>query len=84
MTEQEIGKVTDYYTHVHVMAVEVTGDELKVGDEVHVVGHTTDLTFKVNSLQLNHKQVDKALPGQVVGVRCEERVRPHDHVYVVH
>ncbi len=84
MNEQEIGTVTDYYTHVHVIAVEVTGGELNVGDEIHIVGHTTDLNVTVNSMELNHKHVDKALRGQVVGIRCEERVRPHDHVYVVH
>jgi putative protease len=84
MSEVEVGRVTDYYTHLHVAAVEVTGEELHVGDEIHILGHTTDLMLKINSMQLNHKQIDTALPGQVIGIKCEDRVRAHDHVYVVH
>ena len=84
MNEVEVGTVTDYITHLHVATIEVTGEELHVGDEVHILGHTTDLSLKVNSIQLNHKQIDTALPGQEIGVKCENRVRAHDHVYVIH
>ena len=84
MNEVEIGTVTDYYTHLHVATIAVTGEELHVGDEIHILGHTTDLALKVNSIQLNHKQIDTALPGQVIGIKCEDRARAHDHVYVVH
>jgi GTPase len=84
MNEVEIGTVTDYYTHLHVATIAVTSEELHVGDEIHILGHTTDLSLKVNSIQLNHKQIDTALPGQVIGIKCETRARVHDHVYVVH
>ncbi|MCX7847862.1 MAG: translation elongation factor-like protein [bacterium] len=83
MAEILIGTVVDYFTHVQVAAIEITADELRLGDTIHILGHTTDLTFPVTSLQLEHHSIERAVPGQVVGVKCEERARKHDKVYKV-
>ncbi len=83
MSEVEVGKVVDYFTHVDVVAIEVTGDELCVGDTIHILGHTTDLEFKVNSIQKEHHQVERAQRGETVGIKCEDRTRPHDKVFKV-
>jgi len=83
MADVLIGKVVDYFTHVEVVAIEITGDELRVGDTIHILGHTTDITIPVTSLQLEHHNIERAVAGQVVGVKCEERARKHDLVYKV-
>ena len=83
MSEVEVGRVVDYFTHVNVVAIEITGDELCVGDTIHILGHTTDLELKVNSIQLEHHQIERARRGQVVGVKCEDRTRVHDKVFKV-
>ncbi len=83
MADVLIGKVVDYFTHVEVVAVEITAGELNAGDTIHILGHTTDLTIPVASLQLEHHTIERAVVGQVVGIKCEERARKHDLVYKV-
>jgi len=56
---------------------------LLVGDTIHVKGHTTDLTQRVDSIQLEHQPLQRAEPGQLVGIKTRERVRPHDQVFKV-
>ncbi len=83
MAEQLIGKVTHYFPKPKVAAIEITEGELHVGDTVHVVGHTSNSTFKVNSMQIEHAQVQTAKPGDKIGIRMEEHAREHDKVYRV-
>ncbi|NLF38452.1 translation elongation factor-like protein [bacterium] len=83
MSEVEIGKVVDYFTHVEVAAIEITDGELNVGDTVHIIGHTTDVMLPVTSMQLEHHGIEHATRGMVIGIRCEDRARIHDKVYRV-
>jgi putative protease len=54
-----------------------------VGDTIHVLGHTTDFTETVESIQIDHASVDKAKKGDDVGIRVVGRAREHDKVYRV-
>ena len=83
MEEKEIGVVSDYFAHIEVVAVEVTGGELNVGDTLHFKGHTTDFTERIESMQIEHNQVEKAKVGDSVGIKVKDRVRKHDRVYKV-
>lgn len=78
--EVEIGKITHYYNHLNVAVLKLT-DGLKLGDMIHVLGHVTDLTEKVASMQVNHHPVVWVKPGEEVAVVVEEPVREHDIVY---
>ncbi|MBU4176099.1 MAG: translation elongation factor-like protein [Actinobacteria bacterium] len=82
MPEQEIGRVSHYFNHINVAALELTG-ELAVGDTIHIKGHTSDFTEIVDSMQIEHDSVEKAGPGDSVGIKVEERAHEHDIVYKV-
>ncbi len=82
MPEEDVGKVSDYFAKVGVAAVELTGS-LSVGDTIHIKGHTTDFEQKVDSMQIEHQNVEKANPGDSIGIKAKERVRQHDVVYKV-
>ena len=82
MPEVVIGKVSDFFAHPVVAGIELTGT-MKVGDTVHIVGHTTDIEFTVNSMQINNANVDQAKAGDSVGVKVSDRVRRGDTVYKV-
>jgi len=56
---------------------------LKVGDKIHIVGHTTDITQTVDSMQIENKNVQEAGPGADIGIKVEGRAREHDVVYKV-
>ncbi len=82
MPEEEIGKVSDFFSRPVVAGIELTGT-LKIGDKLHIQGHTTDLEFIVNSMQINNANVNEAKPGDSVGVKVADRVRRGDKVYKV-
>ena len=82
MDEIEIGYVSDYFSHPMVAGIELTG-ELDAGETIRVLGHTTDVEFKVGSMQIEHESVASAGPVQSVGVKVPERVRKGDKVYKV-
>jgi len=78
--EVEIGKVTHYFNHLNVAVLKL-GDGLKLGDTIHILGHVTDVTEKVASMQVNHHPVMWVKPGDDVAIRVDEPVREHDVVY---
>lgn len=82
MPEEEVGKVSDFFAHPVVAGIDLTGT-LKVGDLIHIKGHTTDLEMTVNSMQINNVDVTEAKAGDAVGVKVTERVRHGDSVYKV-
>ena len=82
MSEEIIGKVSDFFAHPVVAGIELTA-VLKVGDKIHIKGHTTDLEMTVDSIQINNEQVTKAKPGDSIGVKVSERVRSGDLVYKI-
>ncbi len=83
MPETRVGHVKEYFAKVGVAGIEITEDHLSVGDTIHIKGHTTDLTQRVETMQLEHVPLERATPGQLVGIRVRERVRPHDQVFKV-
>jgi translation elongation factor EF-1alpha len=82
MAEKLIGEVSHWFGKLGVAGIELT-DELKVGDTIHIHGHTSDFTDTVDSIQIEHETVDAAAAGDSIGVKVSERVRQHDQVYVV-
>ena len=80
--EKQIGRITHYFAKIGVAAIELS-DELKVGDTIHIKGHTSDWTQGVSSMQIEHDQVEKAGPGDVVGIKVEGHAREHDVVFKV-
>ena len=77
--EVAIGSVSDFFARPVVAGVELTG-VLKVGDRVHITGHTTDLHFLVDSMQVNNQNVQEGKPGDSVGIKVPDRVRRGDQV----
>jgi len=82
MQEKEVGKITHYYGHLNVGIIELS-DALKIGDSIHIKGHSTDFTQSVDSMQIEHASVSEAKSGDVIGVQVIQKVHPHDKVYKV-
>jgi len=82
MPEEVIGKVSDFFARPVVAGIELTAT-LKLGDKIHIKGHTTDLEFTVDSMQINNVDVKEAKAGDSVGIKVSEQVRRGDTVYKV-
>lgn len=77
-----IGRVTHYYNRIGVAVLELS-QELKIGDTVLFLGHTTDFQQKIASLEINHQRVQAVEAGQEVAVKVDEPVRKADEVFKV-
>jgi translation initiation factor IF-2 len=82
MPEERIGIVKDYFAKIGVAGIDVEGT-LRVGDTIHIKGHTTDLEEVVESLQIEHAQVAEAKAGDAIGIKVKDRCRGGDVVYRV-
>ena len=82
MPEVEIGHVSDFFARPVVAGIELTAT-LKMGDKIHIKGHTTDLELTVNSMQINNVNVEEGKAGDAVGIKVTDRVRRGDTVYNV-
>lgn len=80
--ESAIGMVTHYYSHLNVAVLQLT-ERLKIGETIHILGHTTDVVQKVSSMEVNHHRVVVVEPGDNVALKVVEPVREHDTIYRV-
>jgi putative protease len=81
---ERIGVVTHYYGHLSVAVVKLEPDvTLRVGDNIHIKGHTSDFAQRVESLQVGHAPVDEVGANDDFGLKVTEHAREHDVVYRV-
>lgn len=78
--KQEVGRVTHFYPKVSVAVVELKAP-LSVGDRITVAGKTTNFEQVVESMEIEHKSIQKASVGQSIGLKVTSRVREEDIIY---
>jgi putative protease len=81
--EQKIGVVTHYFGKIGVTIIKIEEGELKVGDTIHIKGHTSDFTQKIESMELEHKVIQEGKVGDSVGLKVSEHAREGDVAYKV-
>lgn len=77
---EEIGRITHFFSNISVAVIELKGS-LNVGDTILVKGPNTDFEQVVDSMQIEHKNIQKAEKGQSIGLKVAQRVRETDKVY---
>ncbi len=82
MDEVFVGTISHYFAQPQVGALKLEA-ELRVGDLLHIRGRTTEFEQTVDSMQIEHEQVETADPGSEVGIKVLERVRAGDQVFKV-
>ena len=77
---KEVGKVIGFYANISVAAIDLNG-ALSVGDTILIKGHTTNFEQNIDSIQIEHNNVEKAKKGDPIAIKVKDRVRSHDIVY---
>ena len=77
-----IGKISHYFNNIGVAVIELT-DTLKTGETIRVVGGETDFEQTVDSMEVDHKKVEKAKKGDGVGLKVSQKVREGYKVFKV-
>tara|TARA_B100000315_G_C14053086_1_gene352779 strand:+ start:77 stop:325 length:249 start_codon:yes stop_codon:yes gene_type:complete len=78
--KKEIGKITHFFPKINVAIVELT-EPLSVGDKIWINGAETVLEQTIESMQIEHQNIQKAEKGQAIGLKVIEKVRAHDRLY---
>ena len=80
MTDEQIGRVSAYFSKIGVAAIELTAT-LTVGESIRVKGTTPDFVTEITSMQIERAAVESAGTGDGIGVRVPEKVRKNDAVF---
>ena len=78
---ERIGVVIHYYGTPMVAIVKLEAGTLRVGDTIHIRGHTSDFSQRVESLQVEHAAVNEVGPHDEFGIKVVQHAREHDVVY---
>jgi translation initiation factor IF-2 len=81
MVEAKVGEVVKFFAKPSVAALVITAGGLRIGDTIHLKGHTTDFSQEVESMQIDNQPVEEAKVGDDVGIKVSQRVRPGDVAY---
>jgi putative protease len=76
----EVGHIVHYFSKIGVAIVELTAP-LTVGDRLLVKGPSTDFEQVVDSMQIEHKNIQRAETGQSIGLKTAQHVKVKDVVY---
>jgi len=79
---EQMGSIRHYYSKIGVAVIDLTA-KIAVGDTIRVKGTTTDFQQKVESMQIEHANVQNANAGQSIGLRVADKVREGDLVYKI-
>lgn len=82
MPDFKVGKITHYFDKIGVAVVELT-DNLAVGETIRISGNSGDYTQKVESMQIEHEQIESAKKGDTVGMKVDQPVHQDDEVFKV-
>ena len=80
--DNPVGKVVHYYDKLGVAIIDLNKGGLKVGDEVKFKRGEEEFTQKVESLQVDHKEVDSVKKGDSFGVKVDKPTKPGTQVYL--
>jgi len=79
--ETKIGKVTHFYDKIGV-AIIALEKPLKVGDKIKFAKGSEDLFEQVvESMQIEHENVEKAKKGDVIGLKVDKEVKENTEVF---
>jgi hypothetical protein len=80
MSGTQIGTITHFLDHIGVAVIALT-ERICVGDTIHILGHASDFKQQVTSLQIDHREVREAGPGDDAALKVTGRVRPNDKIF---
>ena len=83
MSEQnvvEVGHIIHFFSKISVAVLDLTAP-LSVGDRILVKGPSTDFEQVVESMQIEHENIQRAEKGQSIGIKLVQHARERDVVY---
>jgi putative protease len=76
----EAGSILHFFSKINVAVVELS-TSLSVGDQILIKGPSTDFEQIVESIQIEHKNLQKAEKGQSIGLKMAQQAKEKDVIY---
>lgn len=80
--EKPIGIVTHYFSKVGVAVVKLSAP-LKVGDKIKLKKGEEEFEQEVQSMQVDHKNLQEAKKGEEIGLKVDQKVKEGWEVYKI-
>lgn len=78
----EIGEVVNYYKKNSVAVIKINSGELKLDDDLLIIGNKTGLErIKIGSMEINKRAIKSAKKGELVAILTNCVLRKNDKVY---
>ena len=79
----QIGTVSSFFRKPSVAAFLLENKNIEVGDVIYIKGHTTDFKMQIISMQIEGNDIKKAVIGQDLGMKVDEKCRVGDKIYFI-
>jgi putative protease len=79
---KQIGVVTRYFGKIGVAAIKLS-ESVKVGSRILIKGNSTHFEQRIDSMQVDRKNIAQAGPKQEIAIKVDERVRENDKVFLL-
>lgn len=85
MSEEPLGKVTDFFWKRETVRIEVLNGSIEEGDELHITGEHTDETVTAQDMEVDDEPTEVAEEGEILAMPLgmSQRVVLGDEVYLV-
>jgi putative protease len=81
--EKPIGIITHFFSDISVVVIKLSAP-LKKGDKIRIAGgQETDFDQKVDSIQIDYKDVSSAKKGSSIGIKVKEKARDGYKVFKI-
>mgnify|MGYP001576741426 FL=1 len=80
----EVGKVSNFFSRVHVAEITATTGELKIGDEYTIIGENTGVVSGVvEEIRVDEQAVEGVKGHCVFSIKVQDKVRRGDRLYLM-
>ena len=79
----KIGEVVHYWPKVNVASVKLRDRGIKIGEKIIIEGAKTFIEQKVDSIQINGKDIKEAKKGDNIGIKTKSKAKKGDNVFII-
>lgn len=78
-----VGHVTHYYSKIGVALINLKHEGLKLNENIQIEGNKTFIEQKVESMEMDNKEIKKARKGEEIAIQVKEKVFNNDNVFIL-
>jgi putative protease len=78
-----LGHVTHYYSKIGVALINLEHKGVSLNENIQIEGEKTFIEQKIDSMEINNKEIKKAKKGEEIGIKVNGKVYNNDNVFIL-